>query len=75
MVSRINEATLSHHYRIPANDLQVPSSPSPGTSPHRIASHTSHTDRCSPVIVAEKMIGVAMYELVCDAALLSLSIY
>jgi hypothetical protein len=31
---------------------------------HRIAAPASHTDRHSPVIVAEKMIGVAMYELV-----------
>jgi hypothetical protein len=34
---------------------------------HRIAAHASHTDRHSPVIVAEKMIGVAMYELVRDS--------
>jgi hypothetical protein len=33
---------------------------------HRIAAPASHTNRDSPVIVAEKMIGVAMYELVCD---------
>jgi hypothetical protein len=32
----------------------------------RIAAPASHTDRHSPVIVAEKMIGVAMYELVRD---------
>jgi hypothetical protein len=35
---------------------------------HRIAPPSSHTDRHSPVIVAEKMIGVAMYELVRDEA-------
>lgn len=48
--------------RIHANESQARSSPSPGTSPL----HTSapHTDRPSPVIVAENMIGVAMYELV-----------
>jgi hypothetical protein len=32
---------------------------------HRTAVHVSPTNSASPVIVAENMIGVAMYELVC----------
>jgi hypothetical protein len=32
---------------------------------HRIAPPSRHTDPHSPVIIAENMIGCAMYELVC----------
>jgi hypothetical protein len=36
---------------------------------HRIAASESHTDPPSPVIIAENMIGCAMYELVCGTKL------
>jgi hypothetical protein len=48
-----------------ANIRQASSSPSPGTSPPRTSAPP--TNRLSPVIVAENMIGVAMYELVCGS--------
>jgi hypothetical protein len=32
---------------------------------HHVAARSAHTDNYRPVIVAENMIGVAMYELVC----------
>ena len=53
----------SHDIAAVANMLQARSSPSPGTSPPRTSAPP--TNRISPVIVAENMIGVAMYELVC----------
>jgi hypothetical protein len=48
-----------------ANNVQARSTPSLGTSPPPRTS-APPTDESSPVIVAEHMIGVAMYELVCD---------
>ena len=34
---------------------------------HRSATSRPHTDTLSPVIIAENMIGCAMYELVCTS--------
>lgn len=52
-----------HNVVATVDTLQALSFPSPGTSPPRTSAPP--TDRLSPVIVAENMIGVAMYELVC----------
>jgi hypothetical protein len=46
--------------------MQAPSTPSLGTSLHGTAPLQPHTDPSSPVIIAEHMIGCAMYELVCE---------